>query len=95
MPDFTITITAVEAGVLASYYPTTEDGVEAAVRRVVRVQAMKLIFDSNSAKDPRKMDDQELRDELLVIAAQVPTFCERPENFDHPDCLAESSSSGA
>lgn len=77
MPDYTVTITAVEAGVLASYYPTTEEGVEAAVRRVVRVRAMDLIRESSSRLDPQKMSDQELRDELLVIADEVPTYAER------------------
>ena len=93
MPDLTVTITAVEMGVLESYYPTAQDGAEWAIRRLVRVKAMELIKDSSSLLDPRKMDDQGLRDELLVIQSEVPTFCERPENAEHPDC--QDSSSGA
>lgn len=89
MPDFTVTITTVEAGVLASYFPTTQEGIEFAVRRLVQVRAKDLIFDSSSIKDPRKMDDQGLRDELLVIQSEVPTFCERYP--DHPACIAAST----
>ena len=84
MPDLTVTITTVESGVLASYFPTSQEGAEFAIRRLVRVRAKDLIYDSNSNLDPRKMTDQELRDELLVVQAQVPTFCERYP--DDPTC---------
>jgi len=86
MPDLTVTITAVEAGVLESYFLTAQDGAEHAIRRLVRVRAKDLIYDSSSNLDPRKMDDQDLRDELLVVQSEIPTFCERPENEEHPDC---------
>jgi len=84
MPDLTVTITAVEVGVLESYFPTAQDGAEHAIRRLVRVQARDLIYASSSNLDPRKMNDQELRDELLVVQAEVPTFCERFP--DDPSC---------
>lgn len=90
MPDLTITITTVEARVLESYYITAQDGAESAVRKLVRAKARDSIYDSSSEKDPRKMDDQELRDELIVVQAEIPTFCERPQNIDHPDCVATS-----
>ena len=93
MPDFTVNITAVEAGVLESFFPTAQEGIEHATRRLVRVQARKCIEDSSSLLDSRKMDDAALRDELLVVQSEIPTFCERPENFNHPDCQDSSSGS--
>jgi len=93
MPDLTVTITAVEMGVLESFFPTAQEGAEHAIRRIVRVRSKDLIYDSTSLLDPRKMTDQELRDELLVIQSEVPTFCERPENANHPDCQDSSSGS--
>lgn len=84
MPDLTVTITAVEIGVLESYFPTSQEGAEQAIRRLVRVKARQIIENSSSLLDPRKMDDQGLRDELLVIQTEVPTFCERYP--DHPTC---------
>lgn len=95
MPDLTVTITAVEAGVLESYFISADEGAEHAIRRLVRVKAKELIYQSSSTLDPRKMTDAELRDELLVVASEIPSFCERPENVEHPDCLADSSSSGS
>jgi len=84
MPDLTVTITAIENGVLESFYATAQDGAENAIRRLVRVRARQIIEESSSALDPRKMDDQGLRDELLVVQAEVPTFCERFP--DDPSC---------
>jgi len=89
MPDYTVTITAVEAAVLASFFPTAKDGIEQAARRLVRVKAKEIIYESSSILDPRKMSDSELRDELLVIQDEVPTYCERyPED---PICSDSTS----
>ncbi|RLJ03001.1 MAG: hypothetical protein DRP08_04050 [Candidatus Aenigmatarchaeota archaeon] len=84
MPDLTITITAVEVGVLESFFTTAQYGAEQAVRRLVRINAKNIIRSSSSLYDPDKMSDSDLRDELVVIQDEVPTFCERyPE---HPTC---------
>jgi len=78
MPDYTITITAVEEGVLESFYPTADDGIQYAARRLVRTLAKKILYeDTTSILDPRKMSDQELRDELLAHQSEVPTYEER------------------
>jgi len=89
MPDFTVTITAVEAGVLSSFFPTAQEGIEQATRRLVRMYAKNIIYNSSSNLDPRKMSDSELRDELLVIQDEVPTYCERYP--DDPICSDSTS----
>ena len=86
MADLTVTITTVENGVLESFFLTAQEGAEHAIRRLVRVKAKELIFDSSSLLDPRKMNDQQLRDELLVIQDEIPAFCDRPDNIDREEC---------
>ena len=84
MADLTVTITAIEKGVLESYFPTAQDGAEQAIRRLVRINAKEIIYDSSSTLDPRKMSDSELRDELVVVQSEVPSYCERYP--DDPTC---------
>lgn len=89
MADHTVTLTTIEERVLESYWIDVTTAIEAIVRRVVIVKARDLIYESTSEKDPRKMDISELRDELLVIQDQVPTYCER--NPSDPACQDSST----
>ena len=84
MADYTVTLTTIEEKVLESFFLDAATAVELAVNRLVRTRAERIIFESTSVKDPRKMTLAELRDELILIQAEVPTYCERhPED---PSC---------
>lgn len=79
MPDIVVSITDEEVIVLNSFYPSTEDGMQALTRRGLKSHAFQIIQESTSQKDPNKLSTAEIRTEISTLdtAGEIPTYAER------------------
>lgn len=77
MADYTVTVSVEEEQVVESFYTTVQAGVNAAVNRMLLVNAKNIIRESSSPYDPNKMTVPQIRTEISNVASEIPTYAER------------------
>ena len=77
MADYTVTVSTEEEQVVESFYTTVQAGINAAVNRMLLINAKNIIRESTSVYDPDKMTVPQLRTEISNVASEIPTYAER------------------